>query len=174
MSPAPKFWEISQIREFSENSTENRTKFLCYFQNWSKTPQKLLNATETLKKLPKIAQNFYIFVKSAQKSSQKLPIFLKIGQNFSVFVKSTLKSSRKAPEFWRDFNLATSLHSVTLGPLGVSWTLRYLLQSCSQIEISPEFGSFSGAFLGTFDKNGKVLCHFFLIWELFGSFFWCF
>ena len=30
-------------------------------------------------------------------------------------------------------------------------------QSCRQIEISPEFGSFSGAFLGTFDKNGKVL-----------------
>jgi hypothetical protein len=32
-----------------------------------------------------------------------------------------------------------------------------IAQSCRQIEISPEFGSFSGAFLGTFDKNGKVL-----------------
>ena len=33
-------------------------------------------------------------------------------------------------------------------------------QSCYQIEISPEFGSFSGAFLGTFDKNEKVLWYF--------------
>ena len=47
-------------------------------------------------------------------------------------------------------------------------------QSCSQIEISPEFGSFSGAFLGTFDKNGKVLWHFKKNWELFWSFFGCF
>jgi hypothetical protein len=43
-----------------------------------------------------------------------------------------------------------------------------------QIEISPEFGSFSGAFLGTFDKNEKVLWYFLKIRELFGSFFGCF
>ena len=33
-------------------------------------------------------------------------------------------------------------------------------QSFYQIEISPEFGSFVGAFLGTFDKNKKVLWYF--------------
>ena len=54
------------------------------------------------------------------------------------------------------------------------WAGYQLKQSCSQIEISPEFGSFSGAFLGTFDKNWKVLCYFSKIWELFGSFFGCF
>jgi hypothetical protein len=46
-------------------------------------------------------------------------------------------------------------------------------QSCYQIEISPEFGSFSGAFLGTFDKNGKGLWYFKKIrkiWKLFGAF----
>ena len=47
-------------------------------------------------------------------------------------------------------------------------------QSCFQVDISPEFGKFSVAFLGTFDKNGKVLWYFFLNWELFGSFFGCF
>ena len=35
-----------------------------------------------------------------------------------------------------------------------------LEQSCRQIEIYPEFGSFSGAFLDTYDKNGKVLFYF--------------
>ena len=39
-------------------------------------------------------------------------------------------------------------------------------QSCCQIEIHPEFGSFLGAFLGTFNKKGKDLCHF----KKFGSF----
>ena len=43
-------------------------------------------------------------------------------------------------------------------------------QSCRQIEIHPEFGSFSGAFLGTYDKNGKVLCYFKKTRELFVSF----
>ena len=32
VSPAPEFREISRIREFSENSTENSTEFLCYFK----------------------------------------------------------------------------------------------------------------------------------------------
>ena len=32
VSPVPEFREISRIREFSENSTENGTAFLCYFQ----------------------------------------------------------------------------------------------------------------------------------------------
>ena len=89
VSPAPEFREMSRIREFP-----------------GKRPKKLPNATKTLKRLPKIAQNFYIFVKSTQKSSQ---FFLEIAENFSVFVTNTQKSSRKAPEFWRDFNLATSL-----------------------------------------------------------------
>ena len=40
-------------------------------------------------------------------------------------------------------------------------------QSCYQIEISPEFGSFSGAFLGTFDKKQKKVLRYF---EKFGSF----
>ena len=31
VSPAPEFREISRIREFSENSTEISTEFLCYF-----------------------------------------------------------------------------------------------------------------------------------------------
>ena len=34
--PALEFQEISQIREFSGNSIENSTEFLCYFQNWFK------------------------------------------------------------------------------------------------------------------------------------------
>ena len=32
-----------------------------------------------------------------------------MAQNFYIFVKNIQKGSRKAPEFWRDFNLATSL-----------------------------------------------------------------
>ena len=64
LSPAPEFQEISRIREFSENSTENSTEFLCYFQNWSKTLQKASECYQNLGKAPEIAQNFYIFVKS--------------------------------------------------------------------------------------------------------------
>ena len=44
-------------------------------------------------------------------------------------------------------------------------------QSCRQIEISPEFGSFSGAFLGVLNNNVKILCYMRKIRELFGSFF---
>ena len=44
-----------------------------------------------------------------------------------------------------------------------------LYQSCRQIEIYPEFRSFSGAFLGTYDKNGNFLCVCFFIF-LIGSF----
>ena len=44
-------------------------------------------------------------------------------------------------------------------------------QSCRQIEISPEFGSFSGAFLGVFNNNVKILCYLRIIRELFGSIF---
>ena len=44
--------------------------FFASFKIGQQLPQKLPNATETLKKLPKVAQNFYIFVKSTQK---KLP-----------------------------------------------------------------------------------------------------
>ena len=43
-------------------------------------------------------------------------------------------------------------------------------QSCYQIEISPEFGSFSGAFLGTFDKNEKVLWYLKKIGSFSGAF----
>ena len=32
-----------------------------------------------------------------------------MAQSFYIFVKSIQKGSQKAPEFWRDFNLATSL-----------------------------------------------------------------
>ena len=32
VSPAPEIREISRIREFSGNSTENSTEFLCYFE----------------------------------------------------------------------------------------------------------------------------------------------
>ena len=39
------------------------------------------------------------------------------------------------------------------GQPGSSSRLQDTGQSCYQIEISPEFGSFSGAFWGTFDKN---------------------
>ena len=76
LSPAPEFRGISRIREFSENSTENSTEFLCYFQNWSKTLQKASECYQNLGKAPEIAQNFYIFVKSTQKSSRKAPEFL--------------------------------------------------------------------------------------------------
>ena len=65
LSPAPEFRGISRIWEFSENSTENSTEFLCYFQNWSKMLQKASECYQILGKAPKIAQNFYIFVKSA-------------------------------------------------------------------------------------------------------------
>ena len=71
LSPAPEFREISRIREFSENSTE----FLCYFQNWSKTPQKASKCYRNVEKAPEIAQNFYIFVKSTPKSSRILERF---------------------------------------------------------------------------------------------------
>ena len=68
VSPAPKFLEISRIREFSENSTE-----LCpILKIGLKRPRKLANANETLKKLSKIAQNFYIFVESTQKKVPKV------------------------------------------------------------------------------------------------------
>ena len=51
-------------------------------------------------------------------------------------------------------------------------------QSCYQIEISPEFGGFSGAFLGTFDKKRKKLWYFLkksgafqeLLWVLFDKY----
>ena len=65
LSPAPEFRGISRILEFSENSTENSTEFLCYFQNWSKMLQKASECYQNLGKAPEIAQNFYIFVKSA-------------------------------------------------------------------------------------------------------------
>ena len=79
--PAHEFRQISHIREFSINGTENSTEFLCYLQNWLKTPQKASvcyqnvkkvpeNSSETLKRLPKIAHNFYKFVKSTQESSR--------------------------------------------------------------------------------------------------------
>ena len=60
-------------------------------------------------------------------------------------------------------------HTCMRGP-----SVTRMRQSCYQIEISPEFGSFSGAFLGTFDKNKKVLWYLKKKWELFGSFFGCF
>ena len=46
VSPAPEFREISQNREFSENSTE-------FFLIGQKRPKKLPNTPKTLKKLPK-------------------------------------------------------------------------------------------------------------------------
>ena len=72
-----------------------------------KTPQKASECYQNVEKAPK---NSTEFLHICQKHPKKLPIFfLEIAENFSVFVTSTQKSSRKAPEFWRDFNLASSL-----------------------------------------------------------------
>ena len=48
------------------------------------------------------------------------------------------------------------------------WAAHYG-QRCCQIEISPEFGSFSGAFLNAFDKYVEILCHFWELFQRFGS-----
>jgi hypothetical protein len=69
LSLASKFWEISPIREFSDNIIE----FLCYFQNWSKTPQNASKCYRNVEKAPEIVQNFYIYVQSNQKISRKAP-----------------------------------------------------------------------------------------------------
>ena len=73
--PAPEIREFSRIRSFSGNSTENSTENSVLFQNWSKTPQKASKWYRNVEKAPEIAQNFYIFVKSTQKSSRKAPEF---------------------------------------------------------------------------------------------------
>ena len=72
------------------------------------------------------------------KVPKKAPdFFKKIVQNFSVFVKITQKSSQKAPKFWRDFNLATSLqctvNSIQLPMCRVHWT-EYALQ-CTLVTV---------------------------------------
>ena len=66
--------------------------------------------------------------------------------------------SSGAPAFpWRD-TLAKQIMPVWwTSPIYRKQYKQWWQQSCRQIEISPEFGSFSGVFLGTFDKNGKVL-----------------
>ena len=65
------------------------------FSKLVKHPKKLPNATKTLKKLPKIAQNFYIFVKSTQKSSRKAPEFLK---NTTELFRFCQKYPKKLPK----------------------------------------------------------------------------
>ena len=64
---APEFWEISQIQEFSENSTENSTQFLFYFQNWSKTPSKALEWFWNIEKAPKNSTEFLQICQKHQK-----------------------------------------------------------------------------------------------------------
>ena len=91
LSLAPEFREISRIREFSENSTE----FRCYFQNWSKTPQKASKCYQNVEKAPEIAQNFYKFVKSTPKSSRKAPEFLK---NITELFRFCQKYPKKLPK----------------------------------------------------------------------------
>ena len=71
VSPAPEFREISRIQEFSENSTENSTEFLCYFQNWSKMPQKAFELYQNVEKAP---ENSTEFLHICQKHPKKLPI----------------------------------------------------------------------------------------------------
>ena len=89
VSPAHDFWETSHILVFRKST------------NWLKRPKKLLSATKMLKKLLKIAQTFYILVKSTQKISRKAPDFVvvvEIAQNFSLFVKSTQKKLLKSSQ----------------------------------------------------------------------------
>ena len=93
VSPAPKFREISRNREFSENSTENSTEFLCYFQNWSKTPQKASECYQNVEKAPKNSTEFlHICQKHPKKLSKSSQIKKKIAQDISAFVP------KKAPE----------------------------------------------------------------------------
>ena len=66
VSPAPEFRESPEFGSFQKIAQN----FFASFKIGQQLPQKLPNATKTLKKLPKVAQNFYIFVKSTQK---KLP-----------------------------------------------------------------------------------------------------
>ena len=124
LSPAPEFREISQIREFSENSTE----FLCHFQNWSKTPQKASKCYRNVEKAPEIAQNFYIFVKSTPKSSRKAPeFFKKYYRTFPFLSKVPKKAPEKLPNsgeisIWRQLCLARSF--------GQSTSLQQLVKHC--------------------------------------------
>jgi hypothetical protein len=49
--------------------------FCATFKIGQKMPQKASERTDTLKKLPKIAQNFYIFPKAPKKSYRNTPDF---------------------------------------------------------------------------------------------------
>ena len=70
-------------------------KILCHFKICQKRPKKLPNDTKTLQKAPEIAQNFYIFVRSTQKSTQKAPDFKKKYHRTFLFLS---KVPKKAPE----------------------------------------------------------------------------
>ena len=54
VSPAPELQGISQNREFSVKGT----KFLCYFQNLSKTPQKAFECYQSIEKAPQNSTKF--------------------------------------------------------------------------------------------------------------------
>ena len=74
-----------------------------------------------LKKLPKITQNSYIFVKSTQKKLQNF--FLKSTELFR-FCQKYPKSSRKAPKFWifQSGDISGAGRKLT-GLWGAEWTL---------------------------------------------------
>ena len=65
----PNFGRSPEFGRFQKIAQKIAQNFCAISKIGQKRPKKHLNYTKTLKKLPKIAQNFYIFVKSAQKSS---------------------------------------------------------------------------------------------------------
>ena len=69
MSPAPEFREISTMWEFSENDTE----FLCYIQNWSKTPQKASECYQNVEKAHKYITAFLHICLKQEAQSRKRP-----------------------------------------------------------------------------------------------------
>ena len=93
---APKFWEISPIWKFSDNIIE----FLCFFQNWSETPQNASKCYQNVEKAPKIVQDFYIFVQSSQKSSRKAPELFCFCQKVPKKASKKLQNSGKI-SIWR-------------------------------------------------------------------------
>ena len=94
----PNFGRSPEFGRFQKIAQKIAQNFCAIFKIGQKHPKKLPNATETLKKLPKIAQNFYIFVKSTQ---QKLPknsrIFLKCHKTFPFLSKVPKKAPEKLP-----------------------------------------------------------------------------
>ena len=105
---APEIREFSRIRSFSGNSTENSTENSVLFQNWSKTPQKASKWYQNVEKAPEIAQNFYIFVKSTQKSSQKAPDIFKNTTELFCFCQKYPKKLPKSSQILERFQSGNS------------------------------------------------------------------